>query len=185
MTHAIEAIAVGAAFGWMLHRSGLTHYERIVDLYRLRDMTVMKFMLSALATAAVLIEAASTVGLAAWIPTPPTRVAANLVGGIVFGVGMAGAGYCPGTIVAQAGEGRLDAWGPGLLGLLSGALAFNFVEPIVVPALSRIGSLGYVTFGKLLGAAPLLVAVVCAELALLAFALVRRRQRLETSRAHS
>jgi hypothetical protein len=178
MIRAIEAVAVGGAFGWMLHRSGLTHYERIVDLYRLRDLTVMKFMFTALATAAVLIEAATTVGLAAGIPTPPTRIAANLIGGVVFGIGMAGAGYCPGTIVAQAGEGRLDAWGPGLLGLLSGALVFNFIEPIVVPALSRIGSLGYLTFGKLLGAAPLLVAIVCAELALLAFAVARRRQRI-------
>ena len=152
MMHAIEALALGAVFGWMLHRSGLTHYEHIVDLYRLRDLTVMKFMLSALVTGAVLIEVASTIGLVQWIPTPPTRIAANLVGGVIFGIGMAGAGYCPGTIVAQAGEGRLDAWGPGLLGLLSGALAFKFIVAAwIMPALTRIGSLGYTTFGKLLG----------------------------------
>ena len=185
MIQAIEAIGIGAVFGWMLHRGGLTHYERIVDLYRLRDMTVMKFMLSALATGAVLVEGRHH----------------HWIGRVVADPADAGGcehrrrrgvrhrhGWCrllSGTIVAQAGEGRLDAWGPRLIGLLSGALAFKFIEPSIMPALARIGSLGYTTFGKLLGVAPLLLVIVCAELALLAFAVARRRQRAHQPAAHS
>ena len=40
---------------------------------------------------------------------------------------MASAGYCPGTIVAEAGEGRLDAWIAGLSGLIAGAMLFGLL----------------------------------------------------------
>jgi uncharacterized membrane protein YedE/YeeE len=59
---------------------------------------------------------------------PSTSVLANVVGGSVFGVGMASAGYCPGTIVAEAGEGRLDAWMAGLSGLVVGAIVFGLLQ---------------------------------------------------------
>ena len=36
------------------------------------------------------------------MPLPPTTLLPNLLGGVIFGVGMAGAGYCPGTIVAES-----------------------------------------------------------------------------------
>jgi hypothetical protein len=66
-------------------------------------------------------------GFATSAPIPPTSILANVGGGVLFGVGMATAGYCPGTIVAEAGEGRLDAWVADLSGLLVGAIVFGLL----------------------------------------------------------
>jgi hypothetical protein len=174
MRDALGAIALGFLFGWSLHKAGLTHYARVVNVYRLRDLTVLRFMLTALAVGAVAIRAGVDLGFAAGAPVPPTSVLANAVGGVVFGVGMATAGYCPGTIVAEAGEGRLDAWVGGLAGLAAGALAFGLLQPVVMPALSRVGALGRVTFADLTGADPWLVLLVFVELVALTLALVAR-----------
>jgi len=174
MLEILKPLLLGLGFGWMLHKAGLTHYARIVNIYRLRDMTVMQFMLVALLVAGIALQAGVDLGLSAGLVVPPTLMLANLVGGVVFGVGMATAGYCPGTIVAEAGEGRLDAWIAGLSGLLVGAIVFGLLQPVIMPALSRIGSLGRVTFAQLLGASPWLVLLVFGELVLIVLVLVAR-----------
>lgn len=174
MIEILQALVFGACFGFVLHRAGLTAYARIVDVYRFRDLTVLKFMLSAIVTGAVLVETARALGLVDAVPVPASSLLANLVGGLVFGVGMALAGYCPGTIVAEAGEGRLDAVGPGLLGLMVGAMVFGLLEPSIMPALTRTSALGHVTFSALLGVHPLLLALVVAEAVLIVFVLVER-----------
>ena len=157
-------LVLGLLFGWMLHKAGLTHYERIVGVYRLRDMTMMKFMLAGLAAAAVLLQASVDLGLARPLPIPPTFLVANLVGGLVFGAGMATSGYCTGTVAAQIGEGRLDALLGGLPGLLAGALLFALLEPHVMPLLARTAALGRTTLPALLGVNPWLVIVVFCEI---------------------
>jgi uncharacterized membrane protein YedE/YeeE len=96
--------------------------------------------------------------------------------GWLFGVGMATAGYCTGTVVAQAGEGRLDAWVGGLSGLIVGALAFGLLQPHIMPALTRTGALGRATLASLTGARPWLVLIVFGQLVgLTLYALARRR----------
>ncbi len=175
MIEIIKALVVGFFFGWALNKAGLTHYARIVNVYRLRDMTVMRFMLAALVVGGVLIQAGIDLGFTKSAPIPPTALVANLVGGVVFGIGMATAGYCPGTIVAEAGEGRLDAWIGGLGGLLSGAIAFGLAQPTIMPPLSRVGAWGRVTIPVLLGASPWLVLLVFAEMVAILFVLLRKR----------
>ena len=174
MLDVIKPLVLGFLFGWSLHKAGLTHYARIVNIYRLRDMTVLRFMLTALVVGAFGIQVGLDAGFATSAPVPPTTVLANVVGGVVFGVGMATAGYCPGTIVAEAGEGRLDAWVAGLTGLLVGAIAFGLLQPLVMPALGRVGSLGRVTLAGLTGASPWLVLLVFAQAVALVLLLVGR-----------
>lgn len=168
----IKPIVLGFLFGWALHKGGLTHYARIVNVYRLRDLTVIRFMLTALVVAGVLDQAGVDLGLASSLPVPPTSLLANLVGGVVFGVGMATAGYCPGTIAAEAGEGRLDAWVGGFSGLLVGAIGFGLLQPIIMPSLARVGALGRVTVAGLTGASPWLVLLVFAQIVALVLVLV-------------
>lgn len=174
MLDVIKPLVLGFLFGWALHKAGLTHYARIVNIYRLRDMTVLRFMLSALVVGAFAIQVGLDAGFATSAPIPSTMVLANVVGGVVFGVGMATAGYCPGTIVAEAGEGRLDAWVAGLSGLLVGAIGFGLLQPVVMPALTRVGSLGRVTLAGLTGASPWLVLLVFAQAVALVLLLVGR-----------
>lgn len=173
MTAIASALALGFGFGWMLHKAGLTHYARIVGVYRLRDLTVMRFMLVALVVGAVGVQAGLDLGLARYAPVPPTFMVANVVGGVVFGVGMALAGYCPGTIVAEIGEGRLDALVAGLTGLVVGAIGFGLLQPHLMPVLTRVGGLGRVTIAQLTGASPWLVLLVFTEAVALLLLLLR------------
>jgi hypothetical protein len=169
-----KPLLLGFLFGWSLHKAGLTHYARIVNVYRFRDMTVLRFMLTALVVGGFAIQAGIELGFAPSAPIPPTSMLANVVGGVVFGVGMATAGYCPGTIVAEAGEGRLDAWVAGLSGLLVGAIVFGLLQPAIMPTLARVGSLGRVTFADLAGASPWLVLLVFGQAVVLVLILIAR-----------
>jgi hypothetical protein len=166
-----QALGLGFAFGWMLHKAGLTRYATIVNVFRLRDLTVIRFMLVALVVGGVGAQLLLELGFAQGAPVPSTRLAANLVGGVVFGVGMATAGYCPGTIVAQAGEGHLDAWIAGLGGLVAGALGFGLLHPFVMPRLATLGVHGRITLPEVLGASPWLVLLVFAQVVVLLLAL--------------
>lgn len=173
-----SALLLGFAFGWLLHKAGLTHYERIVGVYRLQDMTVIQFMLTALVVATALVQASLDLGLSRTLPIPGAFLVANLIGGLLFGIGMATSGYCTGTVVAQAGEGRLDAILGGLPGLIVGAILFGLMEPHVMPVVTGIAALGHRTVPVLLGANPWLLIVVFGELvAVVLYAIARRALR--------
>jgi uncharacterized protein len=173
----LKALALGFLFGGLLHKGGLTHYARIVGVYRFKDLGVLEFMLAALAVAAVGIQLQVGLGMAAPLPVPPTHLLANLLGGIVFGIGMATAGYCPGTILAEAGEGRLDALVAGFGGLFVGALIFGAIQPALMPTLAAVGSWGRVTLASLGGVSPGLVALIFAEVVVVVLLLLARARR--------
>ena len=162
----VAPLLVGFAFGGCLQKAGLSRYERIVNLFRFRDFVVLKFLLSALVTAAIGIRVLEDLGLAANVPIPTTYVAGNLIGGLVFGVGMALSGFCPGTVAAGAGEGRLDYLVPGGLGLLTGAVIYGLAYERMMPVLSRWGRSGNVTFSDMMHVEPWLIIVLFVELTL-------------------
>lgn len=93
MTDVLWALLVGAGFGFSLHKAGLTNYHKIVNVFRFTDMAVLKFMMTALAVAMVGVFGLRDLGQLTLPGIPPTYVLGNLVGGLVFGVGMAGAGF--------------------------------------------------------------------------------------------
>ena len=170
----LASLLIGFGFGVCLQRAGLAHYDRIVNVFRLRDLTVLKFLLTALVTAAVGIRTLQSFGLASNVPVPTTFLVANLVGGLIFGVGMSLSGFCPGTVAAGAGEGRLDYLIPGGLGLYTGAVVYGLEYERVMPWLTRFGNLGNVTFAGLLRVEPWLVVLLFAELTLLLFYAIER-----------
>jgi hypothetical protein len=171
----VAPLLVGFAFGWLLQKAGLSRYERIVNVFRFRDLAVLKFLLSALVTAAIGIRVLQSLGLATTsVPIPATYLAGNMLGGVVFGVGMALSGFCPGTVAAGAGEGRLDYLIPGGLGLYTGAVVYGLAYERVMPVLSGWGRAGNPTFSDLLHVEPWLVIVMFAEVACLTFYVVER-----------
>ncbi len=93
MIQLIPALLVGIAFGWLLQKAGLTRYSKIANVFRFTDMAVLKFMLSALVVGMIGIYALRDLGLVTLVGTMPTYIVGNLLGGLIFGVGMAGAGY--------------------------------------------------------------------------------------------
>jgi hypothetical protein len=123
----LTSLGIGAAFGAILHRVQVSDPDRIYGTLTLRDLTVLKFMLLAIGIGAVGIGGLTTLGLAHLkIKALPLLAVAG--GGLVFGVGFAVAGYCPGTCLVGAMEGRRDAlWT--FVGGLAGALGYALVHP--------------------------------------------------------
>jgi hypothetical protein len=142
MNDLILPLIFGFGFGWSLQKAGLSKYHKVVNVFRFTDLAVLKYMLTTLAVAMVGIFALNTLGLVQLPTVPATYVVGNLVGGLIFGVGMAGAGFWPETCVAGGGEGNLDYLIPGLLGFLTGALIYGAIYPSVFPTISANANLG-------------------------------------------
>jgi hypothetical protein len=173
----LAPLLVGFCFGWLLQKGGLSRYERIVGVFRLDDALVLQFLLSALLTSWVGIRLLQDLGMAVPVPVPETYLVGNLLGGVVFGVGMALSGFCPGTVAAGAGEGRLDYLVPGGIGLYSGAVVNGLLYERVMPRLTGWGRLGRVTLPMILRCEPWLAIVLFAELTVLTLVLVQRGRR--------
>ena len=170
----VKPLLIGFCFGWLLQRAGLSRYDRIVNVYRLLDLAVMKFMLSALVVGALTLQLLTSLHLAGDYPLPVTYVWGVLLGGGVFGIGMALSGFCPGTVAAGAGEGRIDYLVPGALGLYVGAVVFGWLYPVVMPRLTRLANFGPVTLAEALGIDPWLAVVLAWEVVLLLFYVLER-----------
>lgn len=158
----LAPLLIGFAFGWVLQRCGLSRYDRIANVFRLRDLTVIRFLLTALVTGAVAMALLEGHAPGVSVPIPATHAVGNLLGGAVFGIGMALSGFCPGTIAAGAGEGRLDNLVPGALGLLGGAVLFGLSYERLMPRLARRATT--TTLAELVGASPYVTLVLVVEL---------------------
>jgi len=86
-------LLVGVAFGFLLNKSGMTKYNVIVNAFRFTDMSVLKFMLTALMVSMSGLYLLKTFGLVVFPGIPATYLAGNLIGGLIFGIGMALAGF--------------------------------------------------------------------------------------------
>lgn len=93
MADIIIPLIVGFGFGFALQKAGLTYYHNIVNVFRFTDLKVLKFMMTALAVAMVGVFGLHAAGIAALPSIPATYAIGNLVGGLIFGIGMAGAGF--------------------------------------------------------------------------------------------
>ena len=97
-----------------------------------------------------------------------------IIAGLIFGVGFAVAGYCPGTCVVAAGEGKTDAIAT-ILGGLTGAMLFALVYPML-GGLMGITNYGEVTLPSVFGVNGILIAVpFSAMLFLLIFKVLKDR----------
>jgi len=86
-------IIFGVFFGFSLNKAGLTKYHKIVNVFRLTDLAVLKFLMTTLVVAMSGLYALRGLGLLTFPNVPATYVLGNLVGGLIFGAGMALTGY--------------------------------------------------------------------------------------------
>jgi len=93
MTIYLVTLILGVSFGFALNKAGLTKYHKIVNVFRFTDMAVLKFMMTTLLVSMSGLYALRALGLVAFPNVPATYVVGNLVGGLVFGFGMALTGY--------------------------------------------------------------------------------------------
>ena len=100
-------LATGFLFGYILTRTGITKYPRVMGMLLLKDFKILKFMLTAVICSMFLFTLLGDFGLI--MLNPKALDWGKLVGGLVFGAGMALLGYCPGTMAARIGEGKREA----------------------------------------------------------------------------
>ena len=141
-------LAFGIVFGFLLQKGGATKYDVIVGQLLLTDFTVLKIMLSAVLTGMIGIYAMKSLG---WVEIYPKSGSAgqNIIGGLIFGVGFAVLGYCPGTIAGAIGNGALDAVVGGLAGIIIGSGLFAALYPRLSEGILKKGDYGDVTLPRL------------------------------------
>lgn len=132
-------LVFGTLFGYFLSKSRATDYDTIVNMFMFREFQLYGVIGTAIATIALglfllrrkKIPARSGVSMdlepLAWDPK-------RLMGAFLLGVGWALAGTCPGTALAQIGEGKLMALFT-VIGILSGVWVFRKLK--VVPSSSK------------------------------------------------
>lgn len=142
-------LLTGFLFGFFLQKGRVSDRRVIVSQFLLRDFTVMKVMMTAILVGGIGVYAMLAAG---WVQlsVKPAHLLSIFVGALFFGPAMVFLGYCPGTAVAAAGEGKRDAWW-GLLGMTLGAAVYSEFDVACTRALRAPLDLGPVTLPQLTG----------------------------------
>ena len=144
----ILGLFTGIVFGFLLQKGEVLRFEKQVGFMLLQDMTIIKFMFSAVLVGMVGIYGCYSLG---WITLSikSTKVGGIAVGGTLLGIGWAIAGFCPGTSVGALAEGRLHAlWA--ILGMLFGAAVYAEAYPFLSRTVLKLGNYGKITLPQVL-----------------------------------
>ncbi len=145
----VYGLITGIIFGFLLQKGRVLRYDRQLGALRLQDMTIVKFMLSTILVSMIGVYLLKDLGLVQ-LSLKPTLLGANILGGLIFGLGWGLFGYCPGTSGGALGEGRWDAiWG--IWGMLLGAGLYAEAFPWVKKNILPLGDLGKITIPQILG----------------------------------
>jgi hypothetical protein len=176
-TKLLVGLLLGIVFGFAIQKSRMTRYETIVGFLRLKDLTMLKVMLSAIIVGMIGIYFFKDIGILKLSPKS-ADLAANILGGLIFGVGFAVAGYCPTTGIGAIAEGRYDALLGAIPGMLVGAALYAEAYTYLKGGLLKMWSYGKVTIPGILGLGPpyhwILIILVCTGIFLFLRALEKR-----------
>ncbi|WP_291326146.1 DUF6691 family protein [Desulfovibrio sp. UCD-KL4C] len=142
-------IITGIVFGFLLQKARVLRYDKQLGALRLKDMTIVKFMLSNIIVAMLGIYFLKEFGLVE-LSVKATILGPNILGGLIFGLGWGLIGYCPGTSAGAVGEGRFDSLS-GILGMLVGASLFAHTYPYLKSTIYQWGNFGKITLPDVLG----------------------------------
>ena len=167
----VLGLVTGIVFGFILQKSHVTRYRVIVGQFLLRDFTMLKVMLTAVVVGGFGFYILVQMHIAT-MHVKPMHMGV-IAGGIIFGIGMAILGYCPGTCFAAIADGSRHAI-YGVLGMLLGAAVYAEVYPIFAHTLLAIGKLSEQndTLAKLAGTSPYIVLVGIAIIAGILFGVI-------------
>ncbi|CCK80716.1 rhodanese domain repeat protein [Desulfobacula toluolica Tol2] len=120
------SVVIGILFGIALEQAGFGSSRRLSGVFYFKDMAVIKVMFTAMITAIIGIVLSFRFGLVSEqaVYLNPTLYTAQVMGGIIFGIGFVIGGWCPGTAAVGAASGKGDAF-VFLGGTLVGSILFN------------------------------------------------------------
>jgi hypothetical protein len=153
-TGALIAVIGGLLFGFLLRKSTLSRFDTMVGQLLLKDFTLLKVVLTLALTASVLIFIQDLIGQRVVPMISITPIKMSLIGGAIFGAGLAITGYGPETMAAAIGEGKKEAL-TGMAGLILGSILYAIIySRINIPmtqcnAISTSNTLSGVVFPEL------------------------------------
>jgi uncharacterized membrane protein YedE/YeeE len=122
--------AVGAAAGFLLHRSGFCLAGAFRDLFLFRSGLIARNLLLAMVASMIFFEGGRRLGLLPFYPFPMlgSPSVSHVIGGGIFGVGMVLSGGCVMGVLSRMGAGSMVA-GSAFLGLLAGSALYAEFHP--------------------------------------------------------
>lgn len=162
-----SAVAVGLVFGYVIQRGGFCLTRALSNAMLMRDGNILRAYLLALLVAMIGVQVIEGLN---WVEIPfrPLRWLSNIVGGLLFGVGMILSGGCSGSTWYRAGEGAVGAWVV-LLGFAIGATtaAVGFLAParaLLQRPMISVGDGAAPTLANVVGLSPWIVIAALAVL---------------------
>lgn len=128
-------LLLGIGFGIVLVRAEVVSWFRIQEMFRFQSFHMYGIIGSAVVVAALSIQLIKRAGLTTWDGKPVAidpkewgRGTRYWAGGIIFGLGWALLGACPGPIFALLGTG-VTVMFVALLSALAGTMAYSALRP--------------------------------------------------------
>lgn len=126
-------LVFGILFGYFLSKSRATDYDSIVAMFRFQQFQLYGVIIVAVVVVSVGLFLLRRKGNKTLSGQPmemePLKWDPNrLAGAFLFGAGWALAGTCPGTSLAQIGEGKLIAFAT-VIGIAAGVWAYKKFKP--------------------------------------------------------
>ncbi|MBF0516616.1 MAG: YeeE/YedE family protein [Nitrospirae bacterium] len=141
-------LIVGFLLGIVLQKGRLGKYDVVSGMFRMQDFTFWRVGTPLLMFGMVFIYFFKDIGVVE-LYLPRTVILNQLFGGVLFGAGLAIAGYCPAIAACALGEGAIDAFVT-MAGIVGGSILY--AEMYDGSKLDRIVSfidLGRVTFPEI------------------------------------
>lgn len=143
-------LIIGTLWGIVMSKGLAARFTVVSNLFRLKDFTIFRLGAALIMSGTVFIYLFVDLGVIE-LHVPKTVILPQMVGGILFGSGVAILGLCPGTAAVALGEGSLDAIAGGL-GIMAGSVVYaEFFHDSWKEGWLTIGDIGRVTFPDLLG----------------------------------
>ncbi len=105
----ILGLITGLAFGWILQRGRVCFNSAFRDLYLMKDNFLFKAITLAMALELIAFPLMAQLG---WIKLnpKPLNIVGQVIGGLIFGMGMVLAGGCASGTTYRVGEGNTTSW---------------------------------------------------------------------------
>jgi uncharacterized membrane protein YedE/YeeE len=156
----------GVIFGFLLQKGGVSKFDILIGVLLLENFVVVKVMLTAIIVGiagSFLLRRLDFIEL----QISETNYGANIIGGLIFGIGFGLLAYCPGTNAAAVGQGNFDAL-IGVVGLVFGSYLYALASRKGRSRPNRWGRRGKLTIPEMAGVSPgIVVAVAVPTLAVI------------------
>lgn len=148
-------LITGVLFGFLLQKGRVLRFDKQVGAMLLKDMTIFKFMLSAILVGMVGVTLLTEAGVLT-SGHKSMNLGAVVLGGALFGAGWAVMGFCPGTSIGALGEGRWHAVFAAS-GMVAGAALYAELYPFFKSTVLAWKDFGKIGIPETLGVSPWVV----------------------------